>query len=193
MIKNSHSKLSFYFVTLVLLSVLTSCTSQQLNCQTNWLITGFFTPLESQFKESLSQTISIEKLGKKKFSQGFLKSVKLEGWGKTRFGWYLGYYNQQWHKEVSALNSLGYPLKIGDIAVDTKIIAKGTVVQIKSLEPLLNIKQFNAVDVGSAIRNKHIDIYTGEGIDAKYLSYQVTGRHVVCFNRVGGAPVLSAK
>jgi len=76
---------------------------------------------------------------------------------------------------------MGHPLKIGAIAVDNNIINKNTLVNISSIQNVLGINQFHAVDVGSAIKNKHIDIYTGEGDNARKLSYKVTGKHQVCF------------
>jgi len=123
------------------------------------------------------------------FNNDFIKAVRIEGWGKTRFGWYLGYYGGLWHKKESALNSTGSPLLLGEVAVDNTVIGKGERVSIPSAEKYLNIKEFTANDVGSQIKKRHIDVYTGEGLAAKELSYKVTGVHMVCTGSKVQAPV----
>jgi len=158
-----------------------SCNTQKLTCQSNWKTTGFYTPFEKDFPILDKKDISVKNYKSLAFNKSFLKTIKTEGWGKTRFGWYLGFYSNQWHKSDSPLNSLGHPLKIGAIAVDNNFIAKNTLVSIPQIQTILGISQFHAVDVGSAIKKQHIDIYTGEGDKAKMLSYKVTGKHQVCF------------
>jgi 3D (Asp-Asp-Asp) domain-containing protein len=172
------NKLTFLLVIPVLI---TSCSTQKINCLLNWKTTGFYTPISEDFAQQFNKRIAVKKHKSVKFNSKFLKTVKLEGWGKTRFGWYLGYYSNQWHKSNHPLNAMGHPLKIGAIAVDNNMINKNTLVNISSIQNVLGINQFHAVDVGSAIKNKHIDIYTGEGDNARKLSYKVTGKHQVCF------------
>lgn len=158
-----------------------SCSNQKLTCQSDWKITGFYTPIAKDFPSKLNKEIVVKNHKSIKFNNKFLKTIRTEGWGKTRFGWYLGYYSNQWHKSNFPLNAMGYPLKIGAIAVDNNLIAKNTLVNIPSIQNILAINQFHAVDVGSAIKKQHIDIYTGEGDHAKKLSYRITGKHQVCF------------
>jgi 3D (Asp-Asp-Asp) domain-containing protein len=169
-------------ISVVILAVLvTSCSIQKITCHSSWKTTGFYTPLAKDFPSHLNKKIAIRNYQSLAFNSYFLKSVKLEGWGKTRFGWYLGHYSNQWHKANNPLNALGHPLKVGAIAVDNKLITKNTLVNIPNIQSILGIDQFHAVDVGSAIKNKHIDIYTGEGDNARKLSYKVTGKHQVCY------------
>lgn len=170
--------------------LLISCSHQKSICQSNWKVTGFYTPVASDFDTRLNKIIQIKRFKNLTFNKDFVAAVKLEGWGKTRFGWYLGYYGGQWHKENAPLNSLGYPLEIGAVAVDRKIVATGTNIFIPTVGELLNINQFRAVDIGSGIKKKHIDIYTGEGEAARNLSYQLTGNQQICFASQTAAPVV---
>jgi len=134
--------------------------------------------------------IKVERYKTLPFNSNFINAVQVEGWGKTRFGWYLGYYNGLWHKKESALNSVGQPLVIGTVAVDNEVIGKGERINIPAAEKHLDIKEFTANDVGSGVRKHHIDIYTGEGRAAKTLSYKVTGKHTVCMGIKNPAPVV---
>jgi len=158
-----------------------SCNTQKLTCQSSWKTTGFYTPTAKDYPSYFNNKISIKNYKSLKFNESFLKAVRMEGWGKTRFGWYLGFYSNQWHKNNYPLNAMGLPLEIGAIAVDNNLIAKNTLVSIPQIQTILGISQFHAVDVGSAIKKQHIDIYTGEGDKARKLSYKVTGKHQVCF------------
>jgi len=172
-----------------ILFLLVSCGSSRSNCQPNWKITGFYTPVFSDFNQSYNQSVRVKDFKLLSFNIKFLKAVKTEGWGQTRYGWYLGYYANQWHKEKTPLNALGYPLSIGAIAVDNQLIKKGTWVTIPIIRSILKIEKFKAVDVGSAIKKQRIDIYTGEGKSAEALSYQVTGIRNVCFTGTKLAPI----
>jgi 3D (Asp-Asp-Asp) domain-containing protein len=160
--------------------MLTNCTGINRSCSPNWKITGYYTPIESQFDSSLNQPIKIEQFKSTHFNTRFIKAVKMEGWGKTRFGWYLGYYNDLWHKRNTPLNSLGQPLTVGSVAVDNRIIGKGKRLHIPFVQGLLNVESFIANDVGSAIKKYHIDIYTGEGDQARLLTYKISGKQKVC-------------
>jgi len=174
---------------LFLIQFLASCSHQTTRCQSDWKITGFYTPIAKDFNQKLEQKIKIRKYRTVSFNKKFIAAVKLEGWGKTRFGWFLGYYGGEWHKENAPLNSLGYPLEIGAVAVDKKIINKNVKIRIPAIQEIVGINQFIAVDVGAAIKNQHIDVYTGEGKAAKERAFQITGNHQVCFTRQSGAPV----
>ena len=166
---------------LLILCLITSCSLKNFECRTNWKTTGFYTPVEKDFPNSLNKTIKVKGEKSFVFKEEFLNSVRLEGWGKTRYGWYLGYYSGQWHKSKDPLNALGLPLSVGAIAVDNSLISRNAVIKIPDMIDILGIEDFDAVDVGSAIKNKHIDIYTGEGDAARKLSYRVTGKRNVCF------------
>jgi len=190
MTKTSLPKLNIWILTFSF--ALGGCSQQQLICKPNWKITGFYTPKSSDFDSSLNKGVKIRNFKSLTFNRDFIKAVELEGWGKTRFGWYLGYYGGQWHKKNSPLNSLGHPLTLGAVAVDNRVIAKNTSVQIPAIENLLDLEQFVAVDVGSSVKNRHIDVYVGESEKAKALSFKVTGHHQVCFSaEKTKAPVVS--
>ncbi|MDN3649293.1 3D domain-containing protein [Reinekea marina] len=159
-----------------------SCASNaQLNsaCSTNWKITGYYTPVESEYNGK-NATITVTGIGTLSFNQSFLKDVKMEGWGKTRHDWYLGYYGQRWHKSNKPLNALGQALVIGTAATDHKYIGSGQQFYVNSSAELLQKQVFKAGDVGQKIRKKHVDIYTGEGSLAKIQTWELTGEGTIC-------------
>ena len=174
----------------LIISCICSCTHQASQCSSNWKVTGFYTPLESEFDSKATESIRVEKSQTLLFNSKFIAAVKIEGWGKTRFGWYLGFYNDRWHKSSYALNAVGQPLEIGAIAVDKDFLSFGSRLVIPSVQDQLNISEFIAVDVGSGVRKRHIDIYTGEGQEARRRSYAVTGQHQVCLLGKKGSPVI---
>ncbi|MCP3925145.1 MAG: hypothetical protein GY714_21435 [Desulfobacterales bacterium] len=152
-------------------------------CSKKWILTGYFTPVEKDFKSKVIKTIRVKNQGYKTFSYGFLKAVKMEGWGRTNKGWYLGYYSKKWHKSLKPLDAYGKKLVIGVIATDTKLIPKGTRITIPSLPKPLNTIVFTAKDTGGRIKGKHIDLYTGEGKSAEKITYLITGKkHKICIN-----------
>lgn len=166
---------------LVAFVLLNSCALPTSSCTKNWTITGYFTPFESDYPATPKQSIYIEGIGKRQFSQQFLKAVKIEGWGRTNEGWYLGFFSKKWHRSQQPLNAGGGPLKIGSIATDQQYIERGQQVRIPTLPEMMRHKVFTADDVGSAIKRQHIDIYTGEGKQAEKLSWKITGKqHTVC-------------
>ncbi|MBL9152729.1 MAG: N-acetylmuramoyl-L-alanine amidase [Verrucomicrobiales bacterium] len=145
-------------------------------CSTGWYTTGYYSPAESDFSGPRFE-VNIRDHGREAFPGAFLDAVKMEGWGKTRFGWYLGRYSNAWHKSPSPLDAKGKALVVGAIAVDPDLIPFGSKVTIPSLPSPWNTKSFLAKDVGSAIQGKHIDIYCGEGISAEQATFQVTGHN----------------
>jgi 3D (Asp-Asp-Asp) domain-containing protein len=150
-------------------------------CSSQWRVTGYFTPVEADYSQEQQKQIYVEKTGASIHSETFLKAVKIEGWGKTKEGWYLGRFSNKWHKSHSPLNSLGKPLKTGSIATDRKLIPAGTTLKIPSLPNDLKHQLYVSDDVGSAIKNTHVDIYTGEGRQAEKTTYEITGKdHTVC-------------
>lgn len=170
----------FQLLLLSLVILLSSCTQSKLGCDDRWKITGFYTPIESDFSNPNKSTIKLKSGTRQAFSADFLKAVRIEGWGRTRFGWYLGYYSKQWHRSNKPLNAKGRPLLIGVVAVDNRVVAKGTQLSIPSLKSSFGFDQFVADDVGSGIKNRHIDVYTGEGKAAKEMTYKITGQQKVC-------------
>lgn len=148
-------------------------------CTSNWKVTGYYTPVESEYTGA-SHSITVTNHGQQTFPRSFLDSVKMEGWGKTRFGWYLGYYGGRWHHNPHPLDSVGKPLSVGAVATDPGVVATGSTVVIADLSEPFNKHRFVARDVGTLVKHKHIDIYTGEGDTAKELTWHVTGEKTVC-------------
>ena len=163
------------------------------NCSDGWRITGYYTPVEDDYKVGEMREIDIRGFGKEKFNAEFLKTVFDddqgfgEGWGKTRFGWYLGEYRGQWHKSDAPLDANDKPLEPNAVAVDNKFIPAGSVVSIPDLPGDLGKLEFKSTDVGVSVHGKHIDVYTGEGRDARRKMYRFTyeeedkGLQRVCF------------
>ncbi|MCW8878421.1 MAG: 3D domain-containing protein [Kangiellaceae bacterium] len=160
--------------------ILSACSQKGPICSDNWRVTGYYTPIEGDYKSPDFYAVSVNKAGRISFNRAFVKDVMLEGWGKTRFGWYLGYYNNQWYRSDDPLNSKGTPLTIGTIATDAGLVEPNSVVNIPEVEKILKVPQFVAQDVGQAIKNKKIDVYTGEGKQAKELTLRITGNHSIC-------------
>jgi len=151
----------------------------------HWDITGYYTPVEHEFIHKTPpadelQQITLSNSEQYAVNTRFLKEVKLEGWGRTRLGWYLGYYNRQWHKSSSPMDANGNALIKGMVAAKQGQLSYGTELKIASISDILNIDTFAVADTGMALRSKHIDVYTGEGNSAKLTSYKVTGKHRVC-------------
>ncbi len=158
-------------------------TKKSIKCSKKWILTGYFTPVEKDFKSKDIKTVLIKNQGLKTFSYAFLKAVKMEGWGRTNKGWYLGYYSGKWHKSSNPLDAYGKKLVIGVIATDPKLIPKGMKITIPSLPKPLNTIVFTAQDTGGRIKGEHIDIYTGEGKSAEKITYLITGKkHKICIN-----------
>ncbi len=151
------------------------------SCSPKWKVTGYFTPIEADYSQAEQIQIEIEQAGKSIHSKQFLGTVKIEGWGKTKDGWYLGRFSNKWHKSKYPLNSLGKPLRTGSIATDRRVIPTGTNLIIPTLPNHLKHQRYVSDDVGSAIKKLHVDIYTGEGRQAEKMTYEITGHdHTVC-------------
>ena len=164
------------------------------NCSDGWRTTGYFTPIETDYKTEPLTEVEIKDVGKMSFNADFVRVVFDEeqgfgeGWGRTRFGWYLGNYNGAWHKSSDALDANNSPLKANSVAVDNSLIPNNSVVTIPNLPGDWSRTQFIANDVGVTVHGKHIDIYTGEGKDAESAMYRVTfedpeNLQRVCFTR----------
>ncbi len=179
--KAPHLALLGLFITVSILSSRFVLASHDEVCSSQWHVTGYFTPVEVDYSQSELSQVHIERFGKSIHSKAFLKAVKIEGWGRTKDGWYLGRFSNKWHKSKQPLNSIGKPLQTGSIATDRTIIPTGSKLKIPSLPNNLKHQLYVSDDVGSAIKNTHVDIYTGEGRQAEKTTYEITGKdHTVC-------------
>ncbi len=164
------------------------------NCSDGWRITGYYTPIETDFTGDLTPEVDIRGGGTEKFNADFLRTIFDddqgfgEGWGKTRFGWYLGKYNGFWHKADAPMDANDKPLEPNTVAVDNSIIPAGSLVNIPGLPGDLGKLEFKSNDVGVSVHGKHIDVYTGEGREARRKMYSYTyeeddkGLQRVCFS-----------
>jgi 3D (Asp-Asp-Asp) domain-containing protein len=149
-------------------------------CSEGWRITGYFTPIETDYNSAETREIEISGVGKMKFNADFLNVVFNEdegfgeGWGKTRFGWYLGNYDGAWHKSDAPLDAHSTALDPNSVAVDNKVIPNNSLVRIPGLPAEFAAKTFIANDVGVTVHGKHIDVYTGEGKDAERKMDEIT-------------------
>jgi hypothetical protein len=113
------------------------------SCSDGWRITGYYTPVETDFASTETREVEIHGPGretiKETFNAEFLKTVFDdnegfgEGWGKTRFGWYIGEYNGRWHKADAPLDANDKPLQPDSVAVDNSVIPAGSTVTIPEL------------------------------------------------------------
>jgi peptidoglycan/xylan/chitin deacetylase (PgdA/CDA1 family)/3D (Asp-Asp-Asp) domain-containing protein len=152
-------------------------------CLPGFSVTGYYTPFELVYSNKRKVSINVEDLGKREFDEKFIKDVKIEGWGKTIEGWYLGFDNGKWAKNLVPLNSNEKPLFYGSAAVDNKVIPNLKQLRIPTLISPYNGMTFLANDIGGAIKGKHVDIYTGEGKIAGIETLNITSKNnVVCYN-----------
>ena len=129
-------------------------------CSDGWRITGYFTPLETDYNSTPTREIEISGVGTMKFNSEFLDVVFNEnegfgeGWGKTRFGWYLGNYAGAWHKSDAPLDAHNTALNPNSVAVDNKIIPNNSAVRIPGLPEDFAAKTFIANDVGVTVHGR---------------------------------------
>jgi 3D (Asp-Asp-Asp) domain-containing protein len=151
-----------------------------MTCSDGWRITGYFTPVETDYRSAETRPVDIKNVGTMSFNSDFLRTVFDEekgfgeGWGKTRFGWYIGNYNGAWHKADAPLDANNSPLQPNSVAVDNAIIPNNSVVRIPGLPGDLGKTDFVSNDVGVTVHGKHIDVYTGEGKSAERAMFDVT-------------------
>ena len=143
------------------------------NCSSDWYITGYFTPVESDYSGDFIR-IAFDDYTKH-FRSDFLADVKIEGWGKTRLGDYVGWYDNSFHLSDAALDLHGDELLVEFVAVDTVLIEQKTKLSIPTLPSPWNELLFTASDIGPSIKGKHIDVYTGEGKQAELETFRITG------------------
>jgi 3D (Asp-Asp-Asp) domain-containing protein len=144
------------------------------SCSEGWYVTGYFTPVETEFSGP-ERSISIPGHGTESFKGSFLSKVRIEGWGRTRFGWCVGRYGGSWHKSDEPQDAGGHPLREGSLARDPDLIPAGSEVTIPSLPEPWNTTVFTPNDTGGAITGYHVDLYCGEGSQAEQMTFRITG------------------
>ncbi|NNM03001.1 MAG: hypothetical protein HKP26_05505 [Nitrosopumilus sp.] len=150
------------------------------SCYDGWYVTGYFTPVESDYS-SYAIEIKIDDQFFE-YDYDFVDSVKREGWGKTNNENYLGWYSNEFHLNEVPLDNFGNTLKVGTIAIDPSSYELGSKIFISSLIEPWNEIIFTANDVGESIKNKHIDVFTGEGIEAENETFRITSyNNLACF------------
>ena len=144
-----------------------------------WKVTGYYVPLEADYSGEFV-TINIDGESRE-FRQDFVDSIKLEGWGKTLSGDYLGWYSNSFHINSNAVNVDGNPLTVGIVAVDTAIVDPNSNLIIPTLPDPWNDFVFLSSDVGSGVDQRHVDVFTGVGIAAEQETFRITGNgNTVC-------------
>jgi 3D (Asp-Asp-Asp) domain-containing protein len=149
------------------------------DCTSGWYITGYFTPAESDYSGRLV-TIGIDGTTYE-FREDFVEEIRTEGWGRTDFGKYLGWYGGSFHLSEKPLDAKGNELVVNTVAVDPSLIASDSKITIPSLPEPWDALVFTGSDTGTTIVGKHVDVYTGEGKAAHNETYRITGHdNVVC-------------
>jgi len=167
-------------------------TKGQSNCSDGWYITGYYAPREDEMPGT-AEEIYVERFGNQSFSQEFLKEIRTEGWGITRFGWSLGYHSGGWHRsDRGPLDAGGNLLTDGAIAIDRAVIPRGAEVHISTLPNPWSSKTFRATDIGVGITGQHIDVYTGAGSSAEQETFRITSENNrVCYTSNEAAYLVS--
>ena len=168
-----YDPISNFLITASLSKQKESTLSQLPNCSSDWYITGYFTPIESDYSGNFERMAFGDYI--KHFRTDFLADVKIEGWGKTRLGDYVGWYDNSFHLNDAALDMHGDELLITSVAVDSTLIEQKTKLSISTLPSPWNEQVFTASDIGPSIKGKHIDVYTGEGKQAELETFRITG------------------
>lgn len=142
------------------------------DCSDGWYVTGYFVPVEKDYSDEFI-AININEF-QREFRQDFVDAIKIEGWGRTLSGDYLGWYDDSFHINETALDQNGQPLIAGMIAVDNIVIDSGTELIISTLPEPWNEIVLLSADEGPSIKGKHIDLFTGEGKLAENETFRVT-------------------
>jgi peptidoglycan/xylan/chitin deacetylase (PgdA/CDA1 family)/3D (Asp-Asp-Asp) domain-containing protein len=152
-------------------------------CTTGWFITGYINTNESDYPTTPATTIMVG--GQMySFNTKFLNDTQINGYGLTKYGWYLYTYDSgtTWGSEAAPYDASGNVLQVGKtIAVDKTQIPFGTTVTIPTLPAPWNSYHYVASDSGGGVVGKHIDVFTGTGKAAAAQSYAITGyNNTVC-------------
>jgi 3D (Asp-Asp-Asp) domain-containing protein len=142
---------------------------------TGWYITGYINTNQADYPTTPATTIMVG--GQMySFNTQFLIDTQRNGYGLTNYGWYLSNDGSEWVSTPNAYDAQGNPLVVGKtIAVDTNLIPFGTTVTIPTLPAPWNSYHYVASDVGPAINQKHIDVFTGTGQAAAAQANAITG------------------
>ena len=149
------------------------------NCSDEWYITGYYTPLESDFSGEVIKILAdgINITSKKEFAD----TVKIEGWGKMESGSYLGWYDSAFHISSAPMDMHGKELLQKMVAADPLVLEQGSKIKIPTLVEPWNQQELTVTDIGPSIIGKHIDIYTGEGDEARIETERITSENnVLC-------------
>ncbi len=166
------ASLTFYIIFVDESIIVSESTTSFLDCSSGWYITGYFTPVEFDYSGNFQNITFGNEI--KQFRSDFLSVVKIEGWGKTISGEYVGWYDNSFHISDTALDSHGEPLLVQFVAVDSEIIKQKTNLIIPNLPSPWNKIIFESSDIGPSIKGKHIDVYTGEGKQAEQETFKIT-------------------
>ena len=148
-------------------------------CTSDWYITGYFLPIELDYSGELVE-VSVNEV-KQFYLADFLENVEIEGWGRINAGNYLGWYHGAYTISDRYLDAYGNDLIAGMVAVDDSVIEHGSELTIPTLPEPWNNMVFSGSDEGPSIIGKHVDVFTGEGIDAENETFRITSsNNTVC-------------
>ncbi|HYL65486.1 MAG TPA: hypothetical protein VET47_00010 [Candidatus Limnocylindrales bacterium] len=180
-----------------------------------WKITGYFTPVETDYPNDTSVSVYVRgikadgsfdymenntKYYLKEFKSTFVNEINIQGSGKTSENKILqtwlgdfihpnGTKTRFYHYEPCAKTSSGICLDLladsldapmvmvavsnGTTDLEAGVIAHGTLFHIPDIPYPWNSKTFWAVDTGEW-HDKHVDIYTGYGLQARAEAERIT-------------------
>jgi len=147
-------------------------------CNSGWYTTGYFVPIELDYSGDFVNVLVDS--DKKKYRIDFLDEIKTEGWGKTISGDYIGWYDNAYHQSNVPLDFFGDEVIVGTIAVDLALIKLDTELIIPTLPDPWDSVVFSSKDTGPSLKDKQIDVFTGEGELAKAETMKITGYNIVC-------------
>jgi hypothetical protein len=171
-----------------------SMSSDNNTCSIGWQIQAFFMPVESDYDgRGYAQTITIHNLNDtnnmttRTLNSEFLENVQMQGWwGLTKQGDYIGGWDDRFWGPISSLSHLlRYPLVAGITSgTDRSIIPYSQIFTVPTLPPPWNTKTFMALEPGSDLSGKQVNIYTGMGSTAEKEKAQITGiENILCMPR----------
>jgi hypothetical protein len=160
------------------------------DCSAGWYIEGYSLPIESDYDgKGFPQTITIHSLNDTNnaiamiLNSEFLENIQMEGGGLTKQGDYIGSWDDKfWGPISSSTPILGYPLIVGITSqTDRRLIPYGEIFTIPTLPSPWNTTTFMALDRGSNLEGKQVNIYTGVGSAAEKEKVKITGtENIVC-------------
>jgi Transglycosylase SLT domain len=162
------------------------------NCSTGWDISGYSFPIESDYDgRGFSQNVTIHNpndmsnVTTRILNSEFLGNVQIKEWGLTNQGDYIGFWDDQfWGPVSSSAPRLGYPLIAGLTSeTDESRIPYGDIFTVPTLPSPWNTTIFVALDRGSDLEGKQINIFTGIGNVAEQDELEITGAgNTVCIH-----------